>query len=130
MAILNLGTRSPQVGATPVQFDPLIYNEKDAYIIYMTMTIANIDSVYSYVQIKPLISPTNEPSFYLAPYLDFEIRQERQSFYLPCSSLWSGNGTCVFELERIPFVAGFGDTISVDINLFYDNAVSVRSWRN
>lgn len=130
MAILDLGTKSLSVGGGSEQFDPLIYDDKNAYIIYADMTVANIANVFSYVRIKPLITPNNEPSFYLTPYIDLEIMNGLQGFYLPTSSLFNGNGICVFEAERLSLSLGYGDTTSVSLNLFYDNVVTAKTWRN
>lgn len=130
MAIINLGTKNPMVGGGSEQFDPLIYDERFAYFIYADMTVANIANVFSYIQVKPLITPTNESSFYLTPYSNLEIRNAIQGFYLPASTLFNGSGTCVFEVERLPLTSGYGDTTLLDVTLYYDNALTVKSWRS
>lgn len=130
MAILDLGTKSLSVGGGSEQFDPLLYDVKNAYIIYADIVIANIANVFSFIRIKPLITPNNEPSFYLNPSVDLEIISGLQGFYFPASSLFNGNGVCVFEAERLSLSAGYGDTTSVTLNLFYDNAISAKTWRN
>ena len=118
MAVINLGTRSVDVGGAPQLFDPFVYSQSQAYLIAANMTVSNINNVFSFIRVRPLITVSSQPSFYVAPYTDLDIRAVLQAFYFPASSLFRGDGSVVFELERLPFSAGYGDTTSVQVTLF------------
>lgn len=130
MAVINLGTRNVQTGGAVQQFDPFIFDETKAYMIAANMAVANIANIFSFIRVRPLIDISGQPDFYITPYIDLEIRQALQAFYFPASSLFRGSGAVVFEIERLPFTRGYGDIVSVDVTLLFDNAFTVDSWRN
>lgn len=130
MAIINLGTRSVQTGGAVQQFDPFAFNETQAYLIAANMAVSNIANIFSFIRVRPLIDISGQPDFYITPYVDLEIRQVLQGFYFPASSLFRGSGNVIFEIERLPFSRGYGDVVSVDVTLLFDNAFTVNSWRN
>lgn len=130
MAIINLGNRTLVIGDIPQQFDPFAYDVKNAYLIMANMTVSNPNLVFSFIRIKPLIKITGQSDLYITPYVELEIRPVMQSFYFPASSLFGGNGNVFFEAERLPLQYGFFDTTGVSVTLTFDNANTVKSWRN
>lgn len=130
MAIINLGSRPLIVGASPVLFDPFFYDQTQAYMIAANISVSNVANVYSFLRARAIVNVSSQPPFYLAPYTDLEIFGGLQSFFFAASSLFRGDGTCTLEFERLPVTFGSGDTPDVNVTLFYDNAVTVNSWRN
>lgn len=130
MAIINLGTRNVQVGGATQQFDPFVFDQTQAYLMVANMAVANVNNIFSFIRFRTLIDIPGQPDFYITPYVDLEIRPVLQGFYFPASSLFRGSGNVLFEIERLPFTRGYGDIVSVDVSLFFDNAFTVNSWRN
>ena len=130
MAVINLGAFDIFTGQPPVEYTPFAYDQTQAYAIGAVFTATSFVEVFSYVNIKFKIEVAGQPAFETAPVTRVDIRPLVQLFYFPASSLFRGNGTCTVVAERIPVFRGGADGLNVNMALFYDDAVTVPSWRN
>lgn len=129
MAIVDLGMRELVTGLSPVSFTPFDYQQNRAYGINALMTSPDFDQIYSYVRIRPLITPNNRPSFLLDYSVVLDILQEPQLFYFPASSLFGRNGDVTLQAERLPRWRGAGDARPMTLQLTYDDENTTQSWR-
>lgn len=129
MAIVSLGQFPLFTGQPPVSYTPFGYDENLAYAIGGVFTAPSFVQVFSYVNIRFKVSVSGQPDFETAPDLRVDIRPDVQLFYFPASPLFRGSGNCTIVAERIPVFRGGADGLPVEMSLFYDDAVTVPSWR-
>ena len=129
MAIIDLGTNGLITGAGPVAYTAFTYDQNSAYGIGCIFTSANFNSIFSFVRIRALINVPGQPPFIEATNYDLQILNIIQLFLFPCSPLFRGNGTVQFFAERLPRWKGAGDGTNVSLQLLYDDAITVPSWR-
>ena len=130
MAVINLGAFDIFTGQNEVEYTPFAYDQTQAYAIGAVFTAPSFEQVYSYVTIRFKVAVAGQPEFELAPATRVDIRPDVQLFYFPASSLFRGDGDCTIVAERIPVFRGGADGLPVNMSLFYDDAVTVPSWRN
>ncbi len=130
MAIVDLGTRPLIVGNNPVVFDGFSFLRTEAYLFATTFTIANPNNIFSNVLIKTLIDIPGLPNFIGATAITIDIVPVLSTFFYPFSPLYNGDGEAFFFIERIPFIRGGAEADSdVSLNIIYDDAVTVPTWR-
>lgn len=129
MAIVSLGSRPMIIGANPIAFDPFPFQEKEAYCIFNEFSIQNPNNIFSYVSIKCLLIIPGLPNFFASTGIELEISQGRGCFFYPFSTLYTNDGTATFIAQRVPKIRGSAESDSpVDLELFYDDDISTRSW--
>lgn len=130
MAIVILGQTDIFVGELPYLTNTFPYRDNRAYAIYVDFTSPNFSEVYSFIRIYPYVLPNNGTPRLIHPYLDLEIIDSPQLFYLPLSNLIDGNGNLSLRVERISIWHGGGNHVPVNITLSYDDDISVGTWLN
>lgn len=130
MAVINLGAFDIFTGQPAVLFTPFAYDQTLAYAIVAQFTAPSFVQIFSYVRVRFKVEVVGQPALETEPPIRVDIRPDFQLFYFPASSLFRGNGTCTVEAERIPVFRGGADGLPVNMALFYDDAVTVPSWRN
>ena len=131
MALIDLGTQPLVIGATPVLFTPFAYDFTQAYLIGGTFTASTFNSIFSNVRVDVIISPAPNLLFYHPEPTILTIRPGLLSFFVPMSQLFLASGTATIQAERLPFVRGGADSpTTITLNLFYEDTVSVPSWRD
>lgn len=130
MAIVSLGSFALFTGQPAVVYNPFNYDQTQAYAIGAVFTAPSFVQVFSYITIKYSIAVVGQPVFETAPTFRLDIEPEVQLFYFAASSLFRGNGTCQVVAERMPVFRGGADGLPVTMELLYDDAVTVPSWRN
>ena len=130
MALVDLGTRSLQVGNVPSIYDPFPFLRTDAYLFGAVFNIQNLANIFSDITIRFLIDIPGLPDFLAPEPIRLEIVPVLSTFYYPFSPLFQGDGEASIIVERNSFIRGTGDADSlVSLNLFYDDAVTVPTWR-
>ena len=129
MALVDLGTSDLVLGQGYYIYDPFDYRQRDAYAIYATFNSSNFSNVFSFIRIYGYITPTGELPRLVSHYIDLEVWALPQLFYFPMSSLFDGNGTIEFYVERRSFYAGGRDGVDISLNLAYDDQISTPTWR-
>lgn len=129
MAVVDLGTRTLEVGSLPAVYDPFPYDETLAYGIGAIFASPDFDNIFSYAVVNFEIAVPSQPAFELQPSTQLEIKPGVKLFYFAASPLFRGNGTCTIIVERFSFYRGGVDTVPLTLQLLYDNAVTVATWR-
>lgn len=130
MAIVNLGTRNLIIGDAPSVFDPFPFIRTEAYLFAATFTIANPANIFSDVTIKVFIDIPGLPDFLGAETVKLDIVSVLSTFYYPFSPLYQGDGQAFIIAERKSFIRGTAEADSdVSLNLIYDDAITVPTWR-
>lgn len=129
MAIVDLGTNILTTGGSPIGYTPFTYDQTLAYGIGVIFSSPNFNSIFSFVRVRALINVPGQPAFADVTNFDLQIVNVIQLFFFPASPLYRGSGTCTFFAERLPRWKGAGDGTSVSMQLLYDDAITVPSWR-
>lgn len=130
MAIRELGTRNLVVGANPVVYRNLRFDQTKAYCIFYEFTIDNPNNIFSYVHLKAQIRNTPYPLFFGDKPPNLEIELGTHSFFYPLSTLYGSDGRLRFYAERLSYYRGGAEADSeVSLRLFYDDEVETASWR-
>ncbi len=129
MAVVNLGIEDLNVGELPATYTPFPYDQNLAYAIGAVFQSPDFPNIFSYCEVTFEVTVNNQPVLQLAPKTRLEIFPEVQLFYFPASPLFRGNGTCQIQVERYSFYRGGVDTVPVQLSIFYDDAITVPSWR-
>lgn len=129
MAIVDLGTNILTTGTGPIGYTSFNYDQTLAYGIGVIFSSPNFNSIFSFVRVRALINVPGQPAFADVTNFDLQIVNVIQLFFFPASPLYRGNGTCTFFAERLPRWKGAGDGTSVSMQLLYDDAITVPSWR-
>lgn len=130
MAVVSLGKFELFTSQPAVQYNPFPYDQTQAYAIAAVFTAPSFVQIFSWIAIRYRIEVVGQSAFETEPAFRVDIRPLPQLFYFPASSLFRGDGDCIVEAERIPVFRGGADGLSVEMELFYDDAISVPSWRN
>lgn len=130
MAIVSLGTNTVDTGTQPIIYAPFSYDSRRAYGIYVLCTSANFNSIFSFIRIRAQIEPNTLTPFIESTKYDFDIIPQLQFFFLPFSRLFDNDGDCTLLVTRPPRWKGGGDGTEVTVELSYDDAVDVPSWRD
>lgn len=130
MAVVNLGSFPIFTGQPPVEFTSFAYDQTLAYALVAGFTASSFDTIFSFVNIQFKVAVPGQPDLELSPALRLDIRPLLQLFYFPASTLFRGSGDCSVTAERIPVFRGGADGLPVTMSIFYDDAVTVPSWRN
>lgn len=129
MAIVDLGTQNMVTGLNPVAFTPFAYDQTQAYGIGCLFTSGNFNLIFSDIRIFAVITMPSFPTFYDARPIIIEINAIPQLFFWAASPLFFGSGDVTFIAERRPRWRGAGDGTPVTLQLLYDDAITVPSWR-
>ena len=130
MAIVALGSLPMVVGALPSVFQPFNYDQNLAYSGFALFTVDNINNIFSRIQIRGLINIPGLPAYLADEIVELPITATPVSFYYPFSPLMLGNGSCTFIAERLSNIRGTAESDSaVTLSLFYEDAITVPSWR-
>ena len=129
MAIVDLGTNNLTTGGAITVYTPFSYDQTLAYGIGIVLTSSNFNSIFSFIRIRALINVPGQPAFADIRNYDIQIVNIVQQFFFAASPLYRGNGTCTFTAQRLPRWKGAGDGTTVTMQLLYDDAITVPSWR-
>ena len=129
MAIVDLGTQNMVTGALPVAFTAFPYDQTQAYGIGCLFTSGDFNLIFSDIRLFAVITMPTFPTFYDSREIIIEINATPQLFMWAASPLFFGSGDVVFIAERRPRWRGAGDANPVTLQLLYDDAISVPSWR-
>ena len=129
MAIVDLGTQTLTTGLNPVPYTPFAYDENLAYSIGVILTSSNFNQIFSYIRVRTLLQVPGFPAYSPIWCEEIEIIPVNQLFFFPASPLFFGSGTCQFFAERLPRWRGAGDATVCTMQLLYDDALTVPSWR-
>lgn len=130
MAIVVLGQTDIFVGELPYFTNTFSYRDSRAYGLYVDFASPNFSTVYSFIRIYPYVFPTGGIPRLIAQYIDLQIIDSPQLFYVPLSGLVDGNGDMSFRVERLSFWTGGGSAVPVTITVSYDDNLFVNSWLN
>lgn len=128
MTIVDLGTRPLVIGQLPAIFNSFNYRDRDAYGIYCSFAVDNVDNVFSFARLRYFIEVGGNPGFYDGNYIDVEILNTPQMVFFPSSRLYNGDGAMTIHVERRSFYVAGDDGVGVDMSITYDDAVAVQSW--
>lgn len=129
MAIVDLGTLNLVVGGGPVAYAAFPYDATTAIGVGAIFSSPNFGSIFSYVEIRVGILSGSLPLFLNAEPIRLDVSSVIQVMFVPFSPLYFGNGNCILTAERIPFWRGAGDGTPLTLNLLYDDALTVPTWR-
>lgn len=129
MAIVNLGSRSLDIGNAPVAFDGFDFRDARAYLFNVVLSIPKPDNVFSELLIKVVYNNQRNTGYYTHHLLRYPIVVRPFTFLVPFSALYDGDGTANIEMERVPLITGGSDAAGpIGITLTYDDAAAVRTW--
>lgn len=129
MAEVTLGAKDMGVGQGKELYTPIPVLDKRAYLIFATMTVSSPNNVFSFIRIQAFFTRDDGEMFFLPQNIELEIFDGKQSFYLPMSELYSGDGNVQLQAERLPKVRGGADSDSpLTLSLSYDDGASIRTW--
>lgn len=129
MAIVDLGTQPLFVGGSPTAYAGFPYDATTAIGIGIVFSSPNFSNIFSRIQLRVSLISSGLPVFIDAQPYNIDVLNVIQIQLIPFSPLYFGNGTCILIAERIPFWRGAGDGTPLSMNLLYDDAVTVPSWR-
>lgn len=131
MAIVNLGNFPLIIGGATQAYTPFAFDTTLAYLIAGQFAVADFDAIFSRVRLRFLLQITPTFSFYHPEVQTLDILPGVVSFWIPMSGLFLNNGTCTIEATRLSNRYGGADNAPViGLTLFYEDTITVPSWRN
>lgn len=129
MALVDLGTFPLNTGAPFIAYPPFTYDQNTAIGLGCIFTSTDFNNIFSSVELRTFLTPTGIPSFIESTKYPLDIINVIQVVLIPFSPLYFNSGTCSILARRIPTFRGAGDGTPVSLQLIYDDAVTVPSWR-
>lgn len=128
MAIVNLGTVTIGVFESPKAFTSIPFINNRAYAFGAVINRDQITNVWSYLEFTAVIVFPNGNTILADWKKEVTLRNSTQVLLLPFTSLYGASNNAFLQVERIPFTRGGGNSGDAVVQLFYDNASTVRSW--
>lgn len=129
MAIVNLGNLDLVTGFPPIAYTAFPYDQNTAIGVGCLFSSADFGNIFSFVELRVSILSAGLPIFIDQTVYRLDIINVPQYVLIPFSPLYFGNGDCILLAQRRPVFRGGGDGTQVSLNLVYDDALTVPSWR-
>ena len=129
MAIVDLGNLNLVTGFPPVAYTAFPYDQNTAVGVGCIFSSSDFGNIFSFVRLRVSILSGSLPLFIDQTVYQLDIINVPQVVLIPFSPLYFGNGDCILLAERRPIFRGGGDGTQVSLNLLYDDALTVPSWR-